>query len=286
MYDQKKNGNNILDSNKWPRITVVTPSYNQGAFLEDTIHSIVDQGYPNLEYVICDGGSTDDSVEIIKKYEDRISWWCSEKDKGQTDAINKGMRRATGDIVGWINSDDVMFANSLFVIAQFYVDHPDCEFANGIVADMNKEGVIQKFTHIIMSKFFMKHGWYNICQQGMFWKRSLFEKVGFLDDSFHAKMDVEWLIRNYEANTKVMLLNKPVAAIRVYGETKTAMGGNIWKDDAEKIYNRYNGLYTPNRHSLYGLLFYFNKLCRGCYFRNWIWGIRYKGKNYREVDIK
>lgn len=271
---------------KYPKISVVTPSYNQGAFLEETIISILNQNYPNLEYIICDGGSMDNSVKIIKKYEDRISWWCSEKDKGQTDAINKGMRRATGDIVGWINSDDVMFANSLYVIAQFYTDHPDCEFANGIVAGINRDGIIQKFTHIVMSKFFMKQGSYNICQPGMFWKRSLFEKVGYLDDSFHAKMDVEWLIRNYEANTNVMLLNKPIAAIRVYSETKTAMGGDIWKIDAQEINNRYNGFYNPEKHGVYRLLFYLYKFCRGCYIRNMIWEKKYKGRGYWNVVLK
>ena len=270
--------------NKYPKISIVTPSFNQGEFLEETILSIINQGYPNLEYIICDGGSTDNSVNIIRKYEDRITWWCSEKDKGQTDAINKGMRRATGDIVGWINSDDVMFDNSLFFIADFFMKHPQCEFANGIVADIDREGRVKKFTHIIMSKFFMKHGCYNICQQGMFWKRFLFEKLGYLDDTFHAKMDVEWLIRNYEANTKVMLLNKPVAAIRVYGETKTAIGGDIWKNDAEKIRLRYNGKYSPNRKNIYGIFFYLYKALRGCYFRNWLLDRRYKRKNYNDVN--
>lgn len=269
----------------YPKITIVTPSYNQGDFLEETILSILNQEYPNLEYIICDGGSTDQSVDIIKKYESKITWWCSEKDRGQTDAINKGMQRATGDIVGWINSDDVMFANSLFVIADFYMHHPKCEFANGVVADIDKEGIVKKFTHIIMSKFFMKHGCYNICQQGMFWKRELFDRIGFLDDTFHAKMDVEWLIRNYEANTKVMLLNKPVAAIRVYEGTKTAIGGDIWKKDAEKIKERYNGKYSPNRHSSWALLFYLWKFVKGCYIKNWLYNKRYKGCNYQNIRI-
>lgn len=270
--------------NEYPKISIVTPSFNQGEFLEETILSIINQGYPNLEYIICDGGSTDNSINIIRKYEDRITWWCSEKDKGQTDAINKGMRRATGDIVGWINSDDVMFRNSLFIIADFFMKHPQCEFANGVVADIDREGRIKKFTHIIMSKYFMKHGCYNICQQGMFWKRELFNRLGYLDETFHAKMDVEWLIRNYEANTKVMLLNKPIAAIRVYGETKTAMGGDIWKNDAEKIRLRYNGEYSPNRHGLWALLFFFRKFYSGCYLMNWAKNTRYKGCDYKCVN--
>ncbi len=269
----------------YPKITVVTPSFNQGEFLEETILSVTGQNYPNLEYIVCDGGSTDNSIDVIKKYEERISWWCSEKDKGQTDAINKGFRRATGDIVGWINSDDVMLPNSLFVIADFYKKHPECEFANGVVVDIARDGTILKFTHLIMSKFFMEHGCYTIGQPGMFWKRALFEKLAYLDETFHAKMDIEWLIRNYEADTKVMLLNKPIAAIRIYGETKTAMGGDIWRNDALKIKERYGGKYSPNNYGFYRLLFYFWKMIKGCYFNNWLYGRKYQGLKYNQLKI-
>lgn len=262
------------------RITVVTPSYNQGQFIESTILSVIEQNYPNLEYFICDGGSNDQTVDIIKKYENKIDWWCSEKDKGQTDAINKGMRRATGDIVCWINSDDVLLPGALFQVAEFYKNHPECEFANGITLEIDKKGVIQKFTYILMSKFFMRHGCYNISQQGMFWKRSLFDKIGYLDETFHAMMDAEFLIRVYEANLKVMLINKPLGAIRVYAETKTSMGWEIWTNDEETIRKRYNGAYSCNRHSFFFLLFVLDKLIRGCYFRNIIGQMRYNGLHF------
>ena len=91
---------------QFPKITIITPSYNQGQFIEETILSVINQGYPNLEYIIMDGGSTDNTVEVIKKYSDHINYWVSEKDKGQSNAINKGLHRATGDIINWLNSDD------------------------------------------------------------------------------------------------------------------------------------------------------------------------------------
>src|SRR5688500_5578389 len=103
-----------------PRITIVTPSYNQGRFLEQTIRSVLDQGYPNLEYIIVDGASTDDSVQIIRRYEKHLAWWVSEKDKGQSDALNKGFNRATGDLFGFINSDDYLYPGSLDAVARAY----------------------------------------------------------------------------------------------------------------------------------------------------------------------
>ena len=115
----------VYDSSiQWPRITIVTPTYNQGQFIEETIRSILLQNYPNLEYIIMDGGSTDDTVEIIKKYEPWISYWVSEKDKGQSDAINKGSARATGEIFNWINSDDCLTKGALKLVAGRFLD-PD-----------------------------------------------------------------------------------------------------------------------------------------------------------------
>jgi len=100
-------------TNEFPRISVITPSYNQGHFLDQTIRSVLDQNYPNLEYIIIDGGSTDQSVEIIKKYEDQLLYWVSEPDRGQSHALNKGFARATGDILCWINSDDCLEKGAL-----------------------------------------------------------------------------------------------------------------------------------------------------------------------------
>ena len=109
-----------------PRISIVTPSYNQGAFIEETIHSVLLQNYPNLEYIVMDAGSTDNTVEVIRRYADRITYWESEKDRGQSHAINKGIARSTGQIFNWINSDDLLMPGALWSVAQAWMKKPGC----------------------------------------------------------------------------------------------------------------------------------------------------------------
>src|SRR5437667_5688340 len=123
-----------------PRISIVTPSYNQGKYLEQTIRSVLDQGYPNLEYIICDGGSTDISVEIVKKYSDRLAWWCSEKDRGQSDAINKGWRRATGDILAYLNSDDVLLPGAIERVVRAFQQTPSAGVVYGDWTCLDEHG--------------------------------------------------------------------------------------------------------------------------------------------------
>ena len=117
-----------------PRISVVTPSYNQGNFVEETIQSVLDQGYPNLEYIVMDGGSTDGTLDILRKYEKRLVW-KSERDRGQSDALNKGFRMASGDIFSFINSDDVYEPGALHKVGRFFVDHPQASWLTGPLSD-------------------------------------------------------------------------------------------------------------------------------------------------------
>lgn len=264
----------------YPKITVVTPSYNQGEFIERTIVSIINQNYPNLEYFVIDGGSTDNTVEIIKKYQDKIDYWVSEKDRGQTDAINKGMRRATGDIVCWINSDDILLPGTLFTVGRYFMKHPNIEYLNGVVIEIGRQDEILKMTHTILCKWFAERGSFNVLQQGMFWKRSLFEKVGYLDVSFHAMMDYEFIIRLFESDIKMAFIDKPLGAIRIYGETKTAMGGDIWARDKNELKRRYNGRYISNKRDIYFLLYTICKLLRGNYLQDFLFKMRYKNEKY------
>jgi len=267
----------------YPRISVITPSYNQGNFIERTICSIFDQHYPNLEYIIIDGGSNDTTIDVIKKYENRITYWISEKDKGQTDAINKGMRKATGEIVCWINSDDVMLPGTLYFVANLFNNDSELIFLNGLTIEIDKSDFIKKNTHIILNKWLHEKGAYNVSQLGFFWKRCLFNRIGYLDDSYHACMDVEWLIRILESGVKIKQTNRPLGGIRVYSETKSAIGGEIWRIDWEKIKNKYNGRYVMNRKSFYFILYVFIRLINGYYLNDIIYRIKYKNKKWMEL---
>src|ERR1051325_2361432 len=127
-------------------ISIVTPSYHQARYIEETIQSVLSQDYPQIEYIIVDGGSTDGSVNIIKKYEDQLAWWTSEKDEGQTDAINKGFARAKGDILAWINSDDTYEPGAVTAAAQYLHEHPDVGMVYGDCNYIDRSGnIIGKF---------------------------------------------------------------------------------------------------------------------------------------------
>ena len=135
------------NSEDWPRISIITPSFNQGQFIEETIRSVVLQGYSNLEYIIIDGGSTDKTIDIIRKYESQLAYWISEPDQGQAHAINKGLRRCTGDVVGWINSDDLLLPGSLFTIARAYQNAPNKIIVGNVInfhTDSQKTALIRQ----------------------------------------------------------------------------------------------------------------------------------------------
>ena len=163
-----------------PKISIITPSFNQGAYLEETIQSVLSQQYPNLEYIIIDGGSTDGSVDIIRKYENQLSYWVSEPDKGMYHAIQKGFDKSTGEIMAWINSDDMYHRKSLFTVAGIFNSFPSVNWLQGQSTFFDESGrVVEAYKSRMFTKFdFYNHDYSFIQQESTFWRRSLWLKAG------------------------------------------------------------------------------------------------------------
>ncbi len=178
-----------------PRISIITPSFNQGTYIEETICSVLDQHYPNLEYIIIDGGSTDKTLGIIKKYQKYVNYWVSEKDKGQSDAINKGYRRATGDIINWLNSDDYYQPDALKRVGEVF-KNPETNVYCGIsrIFGNNKE-YFSNGTDIYPGNLEKTIGWARIDQPETFFRKSVWDTLGGIDERFHYLMDKEFWIR-------------------------------------------------------------------------------------------
>ncbi|MDT7540305.1 MAG: hypothetical protein QOE33_209 [Acidobacteriota bacterium] len=213
-----------------PKITIVTPSYNQGQFLEETIRSVLNQNYEPLEYIVIDGGSTDRSVEVIRRYEDRITYWESEKDRGQVHAINKGLARATGDLFAFVNSDDLYLPGALHAAVSRFEKNPDCEwlcgdtimFGEGHPTELIRARVPESAAHAL--------SWaYRAPQPGMFWKRELVGE-GF-DEGWPFDFDHDLYVRLLLAGHRCEHLPVPVAAYRLHAVSKTVAEGH--KQEAE-----------------------------------------------------
>jgi len=210
------------------RITIITPSYNQAAYLEQTIASVLDQGYPNLEYIIIDGGSTDGSVEIIRKFEDRIAYWVSEKDRGQAHAINKGIQRATGDIIAYLNSDDYYLDGTLARVADWFSRHPNVDLLHGRCRVVDQDGMkvgertgsITRYDEILD----LWDVWWNtrnFVQPEVFWTKRIGDKIGpFREDLFWV-MDYDYWLRILGAGGRVGFIDAELAAFRLQPNQKS-----------------------------------------------------------------
>lgn len=201
-----------------PKISIITPSYGQASYIEETILSVIGQEYPNLEYIIIDGGSTDGSVEIIEKYKEHLAYWVSEPDKGQTDAINKGLHKATGDIVAWLNSDDVYAPGTLLAIGEAFAANPDVSIFYGDVENFFPDGSRAVSVNDFELTDFLAR--VSIHQPGVFWRRALHNDLGYLDESFYYLMDYDLWARFF-FNSKHQHIDRVMTWFRVHDEAKT-----------------------------------------------------------------
>ena len=232
----------------YPKLSIVTPSFNQASYLETTIQSVIGQGYPNLEYIIIDGGSTDGSVDIIKKYEKYITYWVSEPDKGQSHALNKGLEKCTGDIFNWINSDDYFEPGALQKIAEVFCNNPDalqvCGYTR-IFEDISNRTIQLHRCEIFDSaeKTIVQE---RINQQGLFYKLSVIRELGFINSTLNYVMDLELWIRylcSYGIG-KIVLIDDLIGNFRIHPGSKT-------HDFEERFRNEVSGIF-------YHILYQFN----------------------------
>ena len=222
-----------------PRITVVTPSLNQGQFLEETILSVIGQKYPNLEYIVLDGGSTDGSVEIIRKYERHFAHWVSEKDDGHAAAINQGFARATGEILGWLNSDDTYLPGTLaHVAAMLDPGRAQILFGNcRHLAESETYGSDVRSRHTTMNLALADY----IIQPSTFWTRKAWDATGPLDESLTFAFDWDWFIRARNAAVTFHPDDRYLATYRMHPGHKSGAGGKRRDAELAEIYRRHSG---------------------------------------------
>lgn len=205
-----------------PLVSIITPSFNQAQFLEETIQSVLGQDYPQIEYIIVDGGSTDGSVDMIKKYEGRLAWWISEQDQGQTDAINKGFAHAKGEVLAWINSDDTYNPRAVGQAVKYLIENPDAAMVYADCNFINEAGqVIGKFNSKQTDYRRLREGCVHIPQQTMFFRAKYWQELGPLDPSFYFAMDYDLWTRIASKAPIKYLTGQTWANFRIHDLGKT-----------------------------------------------------------------
>ena len=231
---------------KKPLVSIVTPSFNQAQFIKDTIRSVLSQNYPLIEYIVIDGGSTDGSVELIRKYADRLAFWQSQKDLGQTDAINQGFNRANGEILAWINSDDTYMPNAIEDAVTYLMENPEVGMVYGDANFIDeKNTIIGKFPAAQTNLKKLHRGFVHIPQQASFFRKTLWKQVGPLDPSFYFAMDYDLWVRLAKV-APIIYLPRAWANFRLHSDAKTiAADDRCWPEMIRVHYRDGGTFFSP-----------------------------------------
>jgi glycosyltransferase involved in cell wall biosynthesis len=256
--------------NLLPKISIITPSYNQGEFLERTINSVLSQNYENLEYIIIDGGSIDNTIDILTKYNDRLSYWVSEPDQGQVSAINKGLMVASGEWVGWQNSDDIYYPNFLNSVASIILADKDVDL---ITSDIN---LIDKYDNVIRDVKYIKPSYNSMLAEGMLlanqsclWRKSIHKSLGYINPNFDLAFDYEWFLRILKNHHKVVHIPQIFGALRYHSQTKTNLNQDQFLQEFKIILSdhrfirSFSILYKIKRSLSYLMMGEYNYFLRG-----------------------
>ncbi len=229
-------GTPAVRDSSWPRISIVTPSFNQARFLEKTILSVLNQDYPNLEYIIIDGGSLDGSVEIIKKYERRLAWWVSEPDRGQSAAINKGFAASSGDLLAWLNSDDAYMPGTLQVAGRVFAARPEIDLLYGdtLLIDQN-DVLLRELKEVRFSKRALVHGAVNLVQPNALWRRQAFFQAGALRTDYHYCLDVDLWLRMIGCGSRFYHVRRPFALYRLHTDAKSVARPDLTAEELRRL---------------------------------------------------
>lgn len=228
-------GRSASSTEPLPRITIVTPSFNQGQYLEAAMRSVLEQGYPNLEYIVLDGGSTDGSAATIERFAPHLAYWRTAKDGGQADAIATGFRRATGDILAWLNSDDLLLPGALARVAQEFSSHPSVGLVYGsrLYVDERGECIGAYAPPTILNRYYFSFGQW-LPQECTFWRRSAYDRCGGVDASLYFAMDYSLFTRLWSV-THFRRIPAVLGAMRLHPEAKTARSGSIMNVEGRRI---------------------------------------------------
>jgi glycosyltransferase involved in cell wall biosynthesis len=240
------------DGAVWPVLSVVTPSYNQGEFIEQTIRSVLLQGFPNLEYVIMDGGSSDNSVAVIQKYSPWLSYWVSQPDRGQSAAINTGFKHTTGALLGWLNSDDYYMPAAFEVFAQSALAHPKAEVFVGNGRRVTREGRVVDHRvpppKITLDSLYHWMNGSDFCQPSCMFRRKAWDIAGQLDESIHLALDVDLWMRMAKAGCQFLTLPNLLTTTLLHKNAKTEAYLELSHVDCAIIAIRHGGEYAVRGH--------------------------------------